>query len=172
MFTPERGLYIRSHRRQVTPEVRITVDGSDEDTVGKSAAVVCDCAGGMIANAGARQVLVRSPYGKLYSNSTMLNVSPPPTPNYTYIGIIGDKRRVRDTAILQDKGNREILNVQRGDVLGGRFRLTSISDTELVLMDTTLKIKHTLAMTTTDQTKGFGPQSRPTPKVDSEDDEP
>jgi hypothetical protein len=61
--------------------------------------------------------------------------------------------------------------MQRGDVLGGRFRLTSISEKELVLVDTTLKIKHTLAMTT-EQTKGFGLQSRPTPKVDSEDDEP
>ncbi len=155
-----------------TPEVRITVDGSELRTRFVSPQQLsATVPAAMIANAGARQVIVRSPDGKLYSNSTMLNVSPPPTPNYTYIGIIGDKRRVRDTAILQDKGNKEILNVQRGDVLGGRFRLTSISDTELVMMDTTLKIKHTLAMTT-DTTKGFGPQARPTPKVDSEDDEP
>lgn len=155
-----------------TPEVRITIDGRELPTRFVSPQQLsATVPATVIANAGARQVIVRSPDGKLYSNSTMLNVSPPPTPNYSYIGIIGDKRRVRDTAILQDKGNREILNVQRGDVLGGRFRLTSISDTELVLVDTTLKIKHTLAMTT-DQTKGFGPQSRPTPKVDSEDDEP
>jgi hypothetical protein len=124
----------------------------------------------MIANAGARQVIVRSPDGNLYSNATTLNVSAPPTPNYTYIGIIGTYPRL-DTAIVQEKGSREILNAQRGDVLGGRFRLTSISDKELVLVDTTLKIKHTLAMTT-DQNKEFGPQARPTPKVDSEDDEP
>jgi len=155
-----------------TPEVRITVDGSELPTRFVSPQQLsATVPATMIANAGSRRVIVRSPDGKLYSNPTTLNVSPAPTPNYTYIGIIGDKRRVRDTAILQDKGNREILNVQRGDVLGGRFRLTSISDTELVLVDTTLKIKHTLAMTT-DQTKGFGPQSRPTPKVDSEDDEP
>jgi hypothetical protein len=155
-----------------TPEVRITVDGSELPTRFVSPQQLsATVPATMIANAGSRRVIVRSPDGKLYSNPTTLNVSPAPTPNYTYIGIIGDKRRVRDTAILQDKGNREILNVQRGDVLGGRFRVTSISDTELVLVDTTLKIKHTLAMTT-DQTKGFGPQSRPTPKVDSEDDEP
>jgi hypothetical protein len=155
-----------------TPQVRITVDGRELPTRFVSpqqlSAIV---PAAVIANPGARQVIVRSPDGKLYSNATMLNVSPPPTPNYTYIGIIGDKRRVRDTAILQNKGSREILNIQRGDVLDGRFRLTSISDNELVLVDTTLKIKHTLAMTT-DQNKGFGLQSRPTPKVDSEDDEP
>lgn len=154
-----------------TPEVRITVDERELPTRFVSPQQLsATVPAAMIANAGARQVIVRSPDGKLYSNATMLNVSPPPTPNYTYIGIIGTQRRL-DTAIVQDKGSREILNVQRGDVLGGRFRLTSISDKELVLVDTTLKIKHTLAMTT-DQNKGFGPQSRPTPKVDSEDDEP
>jgi hypothetical protein len=124
----------------------------------------------MIGSAGTRQVIARSQDGSLYSNVTTLNVSAPPTPNYTYIGIIGTYPRL-DTAIVQDKGNREILNIQRGDVLGGRFRITSISEKELLLVDTTLKIKHTLAMST-DQNKGFGPQSRPTPKVDSEDDEP
>jgi hypothetical protein len=49
--------------------------------------------------------------------------------------------------------------------------VTSISDKELVMMDTTLKIKHTLAMTEGD--KSFGnPLTRPTPRVESEDDEP
>ncbi|MDQ3668284.1 MAG: hypothetical protein M3410_17265 [Acidobacteriota bacterium] len=154
-----------------TPEVRVTVDGRELPTrfVGPQQ-LSATVPAAMIDNAGARQVLVRSPDGKLYSNATVLNVNPPPTPNYTYIGIIGTQKRL-DTAILQDKGSREILNVQRGDVLGGRFRLTSISDTDLVLIDTTLKIRHTLTMTS-DQSKGFGPQSRPTPKVDSEDDEP
>jgi hypothetical protein len=154
-----------------TPEVRITVDGRELPTRFVSPQQLsATVPAAMIANAGARQVIVRSPDGKVYSNATMINVNPPPTPNYIYIGIIGTQRRL-DTAIVQDKGSREILNVQRGDVLGGRFRLTSISEKELVLADTTLKIKHTLAMTT-DQNKGFGPQSRPTPKVDSEDDEP
>ncbi len=58
----------------------------------------------------------------------------------------------------------------RGDVLSGRFRVTSISDKELVLTDTTLKIKHTIAMS--EGEKGSGPLARPTPRVDAEDDEP
>ena len=154
-----------------TPQVRITVDGRELPTRFVSPQQLsATVPAAMIANAGARQVIVRSPDGKLYSNETTLNVNPAPIPNYTYIGIIGTQRR-QDTAIVQDKGSREILNVQRGDVLGGRFRLTSISEKEIVLVDTTLKIKHPLQMTT-DQNKGFGPQSRPTPRVDSEDDEP
>ena len=39
-----------------------------------------------------------------------------------------------DTALVQDKNNKNILNVYRGDVLSGRFRVTSISDKELVLI--------------------------------------
>ena len=124
----------------------------------------------LITNPGQRLIMVRSSDG-LYSNTVMLNVTPPPTPNYTYVGIIGKPRHIGDTAILQDKGSKEILNVQRGDVLGGRFRVTSIADRELVVVDTNLKIKHTLQLTNEGE-RGSFPQSRPTPRVQSEDDEP
>lgn len=124
----------------------------------------------LIAAAGQRQVLVRSSDGRLYSNAAEFSVNPPPTPNYSYIGIIGTTRYV-DIALLQDRNTRALLNVQRGDVLSGRFRVTSISEKELVLTDTSLKIKHSLAMSA-DADKGPGPVARPTPKVDAEDDEP
>jgi hypothetical protein len=123
----------------------------------------------VIANPGGRQVILRSPDGKLYSNTLTLNVAAPPTPNYTYVGIIGTFRHI-DTAIVQDKASKDTLNVQRGDVLGGRFRVTSISEKELVLVDTNLKIKHMLALT--GQSDRGNPLQRPTPKVESEDDEP
>jgi hypothetical protein len=96
-------------------------------------------------------------------------VAAPPTPNYSYVGIIGTRKFI-DTAILQDKGNKEILNVQRGDLLGGRFRVTSISEKEVVVVDNNLKVKHTLPMTI--QGDRGNPMQRPTPRVDSEDDEP
>jgi len=63
-----------------------------------------------------------------------------------------------------------MLNVQRGDLLGGRFRVTSISEKEVVLTDTNLKIKHELALT--NQGEKGNPLQRPTPRVESEDDEP
>ncbi|MBV9960098.1 MAG: hypothetical protein JO360_16855 [Acidobacteria bacterium] len=98
----------------------------------------------LIANDGARQIKVSSPDGLLYSNQVPLMVTPPPIPNYVYIGIIG-KAHYNDTAVLKDKSNpKELLNVQRGDVLGGRFRVTSISDREIELTDTQLRIKHRL----------------------------
>jgi len=155
-----------------SPELRIVVDNRELTTKYQSAQQVSAVVpAALISTPGQRQVMVRSPDGRLYSNPSGFSVSPPPTPNYSYIGIIGDKHYV-DIALLQDRSNKELLNVQRGDVLSGRFRVTSISEKELVLTDTTLKIKHTLAMNT-DGDKGLGPLARPTPKVvDAEDDEP
>jgi hypothetical protein len=98
-------------------------------------------------------------------------VTAPPVPNYNYVGLLGKPRHIGDTAMLQDKNSKEVVSVQRGDVVGGRFRVTSIADREVVLVDTNLKIKHLLALTN-DGERGSFPQGRPTPKVASEDDEP
>jgi IPT/TIG domain-containing protein len=155
-----------------TPELRITIDGQELPTrfVG-SQQLSATVPASLIANAGSRQVVVKSTDGRLYSNQFTLNVNPPPTPNFTYIGIIGVRRGMLDTAMLLDKSNREVVKAQRGDVLSGRFRVTSISEKELVVVDTSLKIKHTLPFST-ERERGLGPSSRPTPRVDSEDDEP
>jgi hypothetical protein len=154
-----------------TPEVRIFVDGRELQTKFRgpqqlSATVPAP----MISSPGTRSIAIRSTDGRVYSNALSLNVAQPPTPNYSYIGLISTRTHV-DIALVQDLSTKAILNAQRGDVLSGRFRLTSIADKELVLIDTNLKIKHTIAMTEGD--KGFGsPLSRPTPRVDAEDDEP
>ncbi|MGB7922497.1 MAG: IPT/TIG domain-containing protein [Pyrinomonadaceae bacterium] len=108
----------------------------------------------LVGNPGARQIVVRTPDGQLYSNPVTLTVSAPPTPNFTYIGIIGSKR-YNDTAVLKDNSNKQLLNAQRGDVIGGRFRVTSISEREVALLDTNLKIKHTLPFTS-DKSAGTG----------------
>lgn len=125
----------------------------------------------VIANPGQRQIVVKTGDNLLYSNSLSLSVAAPPTPNYTYVGIITKPQHIGDAALLVDKSNKEIVSVQRGDLLGGRFRVTSISDRELAVVDTTLKIKHTLQLTS-EGDKGPYPIGRPTPKVQSEDDEP
>src|SRR5262249_1304378 len=127
-----------------TPDLRLTLDGRDLPTrYSGPQQISANVSAALIAVAGTRQIMLRSPDGKSYSKSMTLNVAQPPTPNFNYVGIIGTHRHV-DTAILQDRNSREIVNVQRGDIVGGRFRITSISEKELVLVDTNLKIKHTL----------------------------
>ena len=155
-----------------TPEMRIFVDGRELPTAYKSPQQLSTTMPASIITApGARQIVVRTPDNRLFSNSLTVNVAAPPTPNYTYIGIISPQNRVTDTALVQDRSNRNVVSVLRGDVIGGRFRVTSISEKELVVVDTSLKIKHILPMTEGDKAAS-GPLSRPTPRVDSEDDEP
>jgi len=150
-----------------TPGLRVTIDGRDLPARFISPQqLFTTVPAALITNPGARQVLVQSNDGKLYSNTIMLNVTPPPEPKYNYIGLIG-KPRFNDTAVLQDKGNKELLNVQRGDLLSGRFRVNSISEKEVVLIDTTLKIRHTIAFSSDTATN---PQFRP--PVRTADDEP
>ena len=141
-----------------TPAVRIVINETEIPTRFINAQQLsANVSGSLISFEGPRQIGVRSPDGQLFSNTATLNVQAPPTPNYIFVGLLG-KTRYNDTALLKDKGNRELLNVQRGDVLGGRFRVTSISEREVVLTDTNLKIKHQLALTTDG---GGGPQGAP-----------
>ena len=154
-----------------TPEMRIFVDGRELPTAYKSPQQVSTTIPASVITApGARQVVVRTPDNRLYSNQLAINVAAPPTPNYNYIGIISPQNRVTDTALVEDRNNKSVSSVYRGDVIGGRFRVTSISEKELVVVDTSLRIKHVLPKTEGD--KGSGPLARPTPRVDSEDDEP
>ena len=130
-----------------TPAIRVTVDGRELPTrFINSQQLFTTVPAALIANPGARQVMARTNDGKLYSNSITLNVTPPPLPNYNFVGVI-IKPRGNDTAVLQKKGDKELLNVYRGDVLEGRFRVNSISEREVVLVDTTLKIRHTIPFT-------------------------
>jgi hypothetical protein len=120
----------------------------------------------LIANPGVRQVMVRSNDGQIYSNTITLNVTPPPLPNYNYVGLIG-KPHFNDTAVLQDKNNKDLLNVQRGDVVGVRFRVVSISEKEVKLIDITLKITTTIPFSTDPNSAGpYRPPAR------AADDEP
>jgi len=150
-----------------TPAVRIFIDGRAMQTRFVNAQqVATTVTADLIANPGNRRIQVRTADGSLYSNEGNLVVTPPPVPNYSYIGLIG-KPRFNDTAVLQDKNSKDLLNVQRGDVVGGRFRVNSISDKEVVLVDTTLKIRHTLAFSTENSS-----QSRPPIRRPVADDEP
>jgi hypothetical protein len=143
-----------------TPAVRIIIDGRAVPTRYINAqqlgtTVTAD----MIANPGNRRIEVKTPDGALYSNVASLNVTPPPVPNYTYVGLIG-KPRGNDIAVLQDKGSKDLLNAQRGDTIGGRFRITSISDKEILLIDTNLKISHKMPFSPDTSTSGRPPTRR------------
>ncbi len=128
-----------------TPPARIYVDGQELSTRFVSAQQLSAAVPtALLAAPGAREVVVRTPDGQLYSNSATLNVTPPPVPPYTYIGLLGGQR-YNDTALLKDQRG-ELVNVQRGDVVGRRFRVTSISERAIEFTDQELKVKHSLPL--------------------------
>ncbi len=149
-----------------TPAVHIFLDGRDLPTRFISAQqLFTTVPATMILNPGVRQIEVRTPDRSLYSNPITLNVTPAPVPNYNYVGLIG-KPRFNDTAVLQDKSSKDFLNVQRGDPVGTRFKVVSISEREVKVIDITLKITTTIPFST-DQASG-GPYRPPTRTVDDE----
>ena len=150
-----------------TPAVHIFIDGRDLPTRFINAQqLFATVPASFISNPGVKTVKVQTPDGHLYSNPITLNVQQPPVPNFTYVGLIA-KPRANDTAVLQDKSNKELLNVQRGDAVGSRFKVVSISDREVKLIDATLKITHTIPFST-DQASGGAYR----PPVRAVDDEP
>jgi hypothetical protein len=124
----------------------------------------------IISFEGGRDVMVRSRDGQLFSNTATINVMPAPVPNYTVIGVTL-RAGSNDTAILKEKNGKELLNVQRGDLLGGRFRVTSISVREVTVVDASLKIKHTLPLAAAGSNPGMpGQRNQPPPQPPPDED--
>ncbi|HEV2802956.1 MAG TPA: IPT/TIG domain-containing protein [Pyrinomonadaceae bacterium] len=163
-----------------TPQARVYVDGQELPTQFASAQQLSTTVpAALIAAPGARQIVVRTPDNTLYSNDTSLSVSAPPTPPFTYIGILGSTR-YNDKAILKDQKN-ELVTVQRGDLVGGRFKVTNISTRAVELTDAQLQIKHNLpysdkggagANSPNNPSSRFPAQPPKPPDDDSDDDEP
>ncbi|MCA1642011.1 MAG: hypothetical protein LC785_08690 [Acidobacteria bacterium] len=155
-----------------TPQTRVYVEGQELPTAFKSAQQLsAKVPASLIQSPGARSVLVRTPDGALYSNGASVNVMPAPTPQYTFIGIFGTKRYV-DKAILKPTVGSDTLTVQRGDIVGGRFKVTSISERAVDLIDTQLNIKHSISYSDAKgATGGVAPRFPPPPATD-DDDEP
>ncbi|HEX8457522.1 MAG TPA: IPT/TIG domain-containing protein [Pyrinomonadaceae bacterium] len=162
-----------------TPQARVYVDGQELPTKFASAQQLSTTVpAALIAAPGARQIVVRTPDNTLYSNDTSLSVSAPPAPPYTFVGLLGSPRYNNDKAILKDQKN-ELVTVQRGDTVGGRFKVTNISTRAVELTDSQLQIKHNLPYSDkggagANNPNGASPRFQPPkpPDDDGDDDEP
>ena len=137
-----------------TPQTRIFVDGQEVPTTFKSGQQLsATIPAAYVQSPGSRAIIVRTPDNVLYSNTQTVNVMPPPTPQFTFIGIYGTQRYV-DTAFLKATAGNDLLTVKRGDIVGGRFKVTGISERAVDLIDTQLNIKHSLPYTDAKGTTG------------------
>lgn len=162
-----------------TPQARVYVDGQELPTTFASAQQLSTTVpAALISAPGARTIVVRTPDNSLFSNQTTLNVAAPPTPQYTFVGILGGSR-YNDKAILKAQNN-DLITVQRGDTVAGRFKVTSISTRAVEFTDAQLQIKHTLPYVE-NRAAGGGPPGGPSPRFNpppkpdddgGDDDEP
>ena len=130
-----------------TPEARIYFQGSEMPTTFVSPnQLTTEIPANFISQEGSRIIEVRSPDGKLWSNQFTFNVQAAPRPQFQYIGMIARKRANNDTAYFQETGKTVPFGARLNDVIGGRFRLVSISSTETIFEDTSLGFRHRLAL--------------------------
>jgi hypothetical protein len=156
-----------------TPQTRIYVEGQEFPTAFKSAQQLsAKIPAALIQSPGARAVMVRTPDNSLYSNGASINVMPAPTPQFTFIGIFGTKHYSDDKAVLKPTVGNDLLTVKRGDIVGGRFKVTSISDRAVELIDTQLNIKHSIAYSDAKGATGGAAPRFPQPPATDDDDEP
>lgn len=105
-----------------------------------------DVPSNFISGQGGAVITVATPDGKLYSNQFTLNIQAPPRPQLQYIGMIGRKRANNDTAYFQEQGKTTPTSARLNDIVAGRFRVTSISPSEVVFEDVTLGFRHKIAL--------------------------
>ncbi len=108
--------------------------------------MVADVPANLIASEGPRQVIVQTSDGTKYSNARSVTVQAPPKPQLQYIGMIARKRSNNDTAYFMEQGRQTPISARLADVVGGRFRLISISSDETVFEDVSLGFKHKVAL--------------------------
>lgn len=173
VFARTAGFTLQVTGDKFGPADRVYLNGQELPTQYRSIQqLVAQVPASAIAGAGPQPIIVRTPDGKLYSNTQTLTVMQPPAPTYTYIGLL--KRPRSNTAVLKDQRG-ELYSVHEGDVVEGRFRVTQISEHGVDVVDKDLNIKHTLpfisAASGSGNTPGRPGSIQPPPPA-AEDDEP
>ncbi len=147
VYAGSRAFRLEIHGDKFTPESRVYFSQSPLPTQFISPQrLAVEVPANFIASEGPRQIIIQTPDGKLYSNQIFFNVQAPPRPAFQYIGLIARRMANNDTAYFTEPGRPAPFTARLNDVVGGRFRLTSISTENVILQDVNLGFTHTLAL--------------------------
>lgn len=169
VYAGSRGFRLEVSGDKIPSDARIYFSQSEMPTrYVNPQRLVADIPANLIAVEGPRQIIVQTPDGKLYSNPVMLNVQAPPKPQVQYVGMIARRHANNDTAFFREQGKPTEFGARLNDVVGGRFRVVSISSERVVLEDVNLGFRHPLELfrpppgtLTSVQPSGRGPTGRP-----------
>ncbi|HTH38127.1 MAG TPA: hypothetical protein VL572_09180 [Pyrinomonadaceae bacterium] len=150
-----------------TPDTKIYMDQQElPSTFISETRMTADVPNVLIRNDGQRRIMAQTADGTKYSNQITFDIQPAPKPQFTYIGMIARKRSNNDTAYFQEPGKQMPTSARLNDVVGGRFRLVSISEAESIVEDVSLGFKHRITIRPASAASGAtGPQpgGRPFP---------
>ena len=147
VYAGSRGFRLEISGERMQPDAKIYFSQNELPTsFVNEQRMVADVPANFIAGEGPRQIMIQTPDGKIYSNAVSLNVQAPPKPQFQYIGMIARTRSNNDTAYFMEQGRQTPLSARLSDVVGGRFRLLSISAEETVFEDVSLGFKHKLQL--------------------------
>ena len=167
VFAGSKTFRLEVNGDRFTPDSLIFLNGNQLPTTFISPQqLVAEVPSNFIVGAGSIQILVRTADGNLYSNQVSLNVQAPPVPQFKYIGMIARQRFNNDTAYFEEQGKPLPIGARLNDVIGGRFRLMSISASETIFEDVNLGFKHRLALfrpAPGQNTAGANPNTNPNP---------
>lgn len=151
-YAGEKGFKLDIGGDKFTPETYIYLNGTQLPTNYISPQQLsADIPANFIATPGQITIEVKSADSQLFSNKVSFIIQAPPVPQFTYLGIVSRKRGNNDTAYIQEPGKTTPSSARLNDILGGRFRLVSISPTKLLVQDINLGFQHSI-----DLVKGAG----------------
>lgn len=160
VYAGAKAFRLEVNGEKFTPQVRIYFNGSEMPTTFvNDRKVWADVPANFVIGEGVRMIKLRTPDGKFYSNDTSLNVMAPPRPNFTYLGQLVRRRSNNDMAYIQEQGSQNAVGRRLNDIIGGRFRLVSISAARIIVEDINLGFRHTVNISTS----AMGPSSSPQP---------
>ena len=166
VYAGSKGFKLEVNGDKFTTDSHIFFNGSELPTTFVSPQkLTADVSSNFIAGEGGRAIIVQTIDGK-NSNVVQLSVQAAPRPTFQYIGMISRRHNNNDTAYFQEQGKPTPFGARLNDIVGGRFRLESISADEAVFEDVNLGFKHRLALYRPDiaQTGGGSGQSNPYPQ--------
>ncbi|HLM56964.1 MAG TPA: IPT/TIG domain-containing protein [Pyrinomonadaceae bacterium] len=174
VFAGTGGFTLQIAGDKFDPAARVYLDNQEMPTQYRSAQQLsATVPATAISGQGQRQVVVRTPDGQFFSNPQVLNIMQPPQPTYTYVGLLKHPRQ--NTAVLKDQRG-ELYSVREGDLVEGRFRVVSINEKALQLVDKDLNVKHSMAFI---ESRNSSPQTgrvpgsvQPPPPNAADDEEP
>lgn len=147
VYAGSQGFRLEVNGERFAPDMHIYFNQVEYPTTFINAQkMVTDIPANMVSTEGSRQVIIQSPDGKLYSNQVMLQVQAPPRPGVKYVGMIGRKRYNNDTAYFIEGSKPTPFGARLNDVVGGRFRLISITPQQVIFEDVSLGFKHPLTI--------------------------